>query len=146
MVFQRWWVLKSKLFAQESTCSKEILISTSLNHLWFSVVGVIKVDYLDFPCENFEILCELDAGIIACNFLLFGFFLFFSDFFRSNSFIFEPKVEKMYMGVFSTQFVPLISILATKILEEQSCQLWKCWFLQTAEVVGSSWYQKNIDA
>ena len=24
--FQRWWVLKSKLFAQESTCSKEILI------------------------------------------------------------------------------------------------------------------------
>ena len=35
--FQRWWVLKSKLFAQESTCSKEILISPSLNHLWFSV-------------------------------------------------------------------------------------------------------------
>ena len=27
--FQRWWVLKSKLFAQESTCSKEILISTT---------------------------------------------------------------------------------------------------------------------
>ena len=31
--FQRWWVLKSKLFAQESTCSKESLIPTSLNHL-----------------------------------------------------------------------------------------------------------------
>ena len=31
--FQRWWALKSKHFAQESTCSKEILISTSLNHL-----------------------------------------------------------------------------------------------------------------
>ena len=31
--FQGWWVLKSKLFAQESTCSKEILILTSLNHL-----------------------------------------------------------------------------------------------------------------
>ena len=33
MEFQRWWVLKSKLFAQKSTCSKEILIPTTLNHL-----------------------------------------------------------------------------------------------------------------
>jgi hypothetical protein len=40
------------------------------------------------------------------------------DFFRSNSFIFEQKVEKIYMGVFSTHFVPLISILAPKIMEE----------------------------
>ena len=32
------------------------------------------------------------------------FFGFFSDFFRSNLFIFEPKVEKIYMGVFSTHF------------------------------------------
>ena len=31
--FQRWWVLKSKLFVQKSTCSKEILIPTTLNHL-----------------------------------------------------------------------------------------------------------------
>ena len=31
--FQRWWVLKRKLFAQKSTCSKEILIPTTLNHL-----------------------------------------------------------------------------------------------------------------
>ena len=68
VAFQGWWVLKSKLFAQESTCSKEILISTSLNHLWFSVDGVIKVDYLDFPCKKIEILCELDVGVIACNF------------------------------------------------------------------------------
>ena len=68
VAFQRWWVLKSKLFAQESTCSNEILIPTSLNHLWFSVVGVLKVDYLDFPCEIFEILCELDVGVIACIF------------------------------------------------------------------------------
>ena len=37
--FQRWWVLKSKLFAQESTCSKEILIPTTLNHL--SVKGLM---------------------------------------------------------------------------------------------------------
>ena len=37
------------------------------------------------------------------------------------------------MGVFSTQFVPLISIWATKILEEQNCQLLPLQFLQTAE-------------
>ena len=102
--FQRWWVLKSKLFAQESTCSKEILISTSLNHLWFSVVRVLKADYLDFPWEIFEIMCELDVGIIACNFYVFRKFSFFSNFFCSNSFIFEPKEEKIHMGVFSTQF------------------------------------------
>ena len=35
-----------------------------------------------------------------------NFFVFLTDFFRSNSFI-----EKMYMGVFSTNFFPLISIL-----------------------------------
>ena len=29
--FKRWWVLKSKFFAQESTCSMEILILTTLN-------------------------------------------------------------------------------------------------------------------
>ena len=68
VAFQRWWVLKSKLFDQESTCSKEILIPSTLNHLWFSVVGVLKVEYLDFPCEIFEILCELDVGVIACIF------------------------------------------------------------------------------
>ena len=32
-------------------------------------------------------------------------------------FIFEPKVEKIYLGVFSTHFVPLISILAPKIMK-----------------------------
>ena len=53
---------------QESTCSKEILIPSSLNYLWSSVVGVVKIDYLDFPCEIFGILCELDVRVIACNF------------------------------------------------------------------------------
>ena len=37
--FRRWWVLKSKVFAQKSTCSKEILIPTSLIPLWFSVAS-----------------------------------------------------------------------------------------------------------
>ena len=67
--FQRWLVLKSKLFAQESTYStREILILNSLNYLWSSLVGVLKVDYLDFLCEIFEILCELDVGVITCIF------------------------------------------------------------------------------
>jgi hypothetical protein len=47
------------------------LIPTTLNHLWFSVVGVIKVDYLKFTCEKIEILCELDVGMITCNFFRF---------------------------------------------------------------------------
>ena len=93
--FLRWWVLKGKHFAQESTCWEEILIPTTLNYLWHSVVGVVKVDYFDFLHEIFKIVCEINIGVIACNFYDFGFFLFFSDFFRSNLFIFEPKVEKM---------------------------------------------------
>ena len=57
-----------KIFAQESTCSKEILTPSALNYLWSSVVGVVKVDYFEFPSEIFEILCELDVRGIACNF------------------------------------------------------------------------------
>jgi hypothetical protein len=34
------------------------------------------------------------------------------------SFIFEPKVEKINIGVASTHFVPLILILAPKIMVE----------------------------
>ena len=33
-----------------------------------SVVGVVKVDYFDFPCEIFEILGELDVRVVACHF------------------------------------------------------------------------------
>ena len=82
----------------------------------YSVVGAVNVDYFHFPCEIFKIVCEIDIGVIACNFYVLGIFSFFSNFFRSNSFIFEPKVEKIDMGVFSTQFVPLISNLAPKIM------------------------------
>jgi hypothetical protein len=42
----------------------------------------------------------------------------FWNFLLSNSFIFEPKVEKIHMGFFSTHIVPLFSILAPKIMEE----------------------------
>ena len=34
----------------------------------YLVVGVVKVDYFDFPCEIFEILGELDVRVAACNF------------------------------------------------------------------------------
>ena len=63
----------------------------------------------------------------------FWFLEFFSDFFHSNSFIFEPKLEKIYIGVFSTHYVPLISILASKIMEEWNDQFYKLWLLQATE-------------
>ena len=101
VALQRCWVLKSKLFAQESTCSKEILVPTTFNHLWFLGVGVLKVDYLDFPCEIFEILCELDVGVkLPASFRFFNFFLFFYNFFRSNSFIFLTENRKNIHGCF----------------------------------------------
>ena len=85
---------------------------------------------LTFRVKYLKNLRELDDRLIACNFLVFGIFLFFSDFFRSNWFTFEPKVEKNYIGVFSTHFVPLISGLAPKIMEDWNSQLYKLWFLQ----------------
>jgi hypothetical protein len=42
------------------------------------------------------------------------FFRFFFNFFCSNSFIFEPKVEKICMGVFSTHFVPPLAVTVGK--------------------------------
>ena len=35
MEFWRWWILKCKIFAQESTCSKEIVSKQSCSELWF---------------------------------------------------------------------------------------------------------------
>jgi hypothetical protein len=74
----------------------------------------LKLIILIFHVKFLINYCELEVRIIACNFWGFGIFLFFYDFFRSNSFVFEPKVEKIDMGVFSIHFVPLISILAPK--------------------------------
>ena len=77
---------------------------------------------------------------------LLGFwnFFVFSNFFRSNLFIFEPKVEKIYRGVFSTHFVPLVSILASKIIEEWNNQFYKLWFLQATEAPHYSNSQNSI--
>ena len=77
----------------------------------------LKLIILIFHVKKLNNWCELDVGVISCNFQVFGIFSFFSNFFCSNLFIFEPKVENIYMGVFSTRFLPLISNLAPKILE-----------------------------
>ena len=82
---------------------------------------ILKLIILIFHVKQvFEILGELDVRVVACNFQVFGIFLFISDFFRLNSFIFEPKVEKKDMGVFSTQFQPQLSIMAPKIMAGQN--------------------------
>ena len=60
----------------------------------------LKLIILIFHEKNLNNQCELDVRVIPCNFQVFGIFSVFSNFFRSNSFIFEPKVEKIYMGVF----------------------------------------------
>ena len=54
----RKWVNSEQIF----------LIPTTSDYLWSSVVGVVKVDYFDFPCQIFEIMCELDVRVIAFNF------------------------------------------------------------------------------
>jgi hypothetical protein len=65
---------------------------------------------------------------LPATFRLLEFFRFFLIF-SAQTRLFLTKSRKNNMGVFSTQFVPLISILATKIflatkiLEEQNCQL-----------------------
>jgi hypothetical protein len=80
----------------------------------------------------------------ACNCYVFVIFSFVSKFFLSNSFISEPKVEKIHMGVFSIQFLPLILILAPKIKEEQNDQFKKkIWWLQTAE--DHKWSTTTLD-
>ena len=77
VAFQRWWVLKSKLFPQESTSSKEILIRTTLNHLWFSVVS-----------QNQSFLSWL-----SCSYIIFGAKFEFSG---------TNWVEKTPISIFST--------------------------------------------
>ena len=69
-------------------------------------------------------------GWLPATFGVLEFFCFFW-FFRSNSFIFEPEVEKTYVGVFFTHFVPLILIMAPKVMEEWNILLKK--ILQATE-------------
>jgi hypothetical protein len=60
---------------------------------------------------------------LPATFRFLDFFRFFLIFSAQTRFIFEQNLEKIYMGVFSTHFVPLISILAPKIMEELNNQL-----------------------
>ena len=82
--------------------------------------------------SNFKSPLEFDTvcAKISCSFVLSytssrvaNVVVSFYYFFHTNSFIFESKVEKKDMIVFSTHFVPLISILAPQILKEHNCQL-----------------------
>ena len=65
---------------------------------------------------------------------------------NSKAFVLEmsSKVEKNYMGVFSTHFVPLILILASKIMEDWNNQLYNLWFLQATEAPHQSNSQNSI--
>ena len=56
----------------------------------------LKLVILIFQVKKLNNQCELDVRVIACNFQGFVIFLFFSNFFRSNLFIFESKVKYMY--------------------------------------------------
>ena len=76
-----------------------------------------KLIILIFYVKKLNNKCELDVRVIACNFQVFGIFSFFSDFFRSNSFIVEPKVEKIY-GCFFQSFCATDLNFGKKIMEE----------------------------
>ena len=109
---------QASFLQKNQTLQNVFLISVTLSLSSLQKSEYLKLIILIFNVKNWKNQCELDVRVIACNFQVFGIFSFFSVFFRSNSFIFEPKVEKIYMGVFSTHFVPLISILAKRIMEE----------------------------
>ena len=110
------------------------LIQTTSNYLWASEVEVVKVDYFDFLYKIFEKLVWIRSQGNGLQLLDFWIFLFFSQFSRSCSFVFEPKVEKnIHSSVFSTHFMPLISMFVPKIMEEWNNQLKKLWFLQATE-------------
>ena len=89
----RLWRITMIYYHIEGICkwvNSEQIIPTASNYLWSSVVGVVKVDYFDFPCEIFEILCELDVWVLGFwNFSFISIFSFTSNFFLSNLFIFE---------------------------------------------------------
>ena len=57
-------------------------------------------------------------GSLPATFRFLEFFRFFFPIFSAQTCFFELKVEKkIYMGVFYTHFVPLISTLASKLME-----------------------------
>ena len=54
-----------------------------------------------------------------CPFELFRQIPIFSVQTRPNSFIFEPNIKKIIWGCFSAQFFPLISILKSKMIQDE---------------------------
>ena len=106
--FQRWWALKSKLFAKESTCWMEILIPTTLNYLWYSVVF-----FWFFPLKLVFFWTKSRKNIYGCYFhsicatdLKFG-------------------VKNNVRTTLKTLIFP--NYWGSKVV--QSSFLWACWFL-----------------
>ena len=54
MEFQRWWVLKSKIFAQESICSKDSSLNSADEWRIFEKeqTRTLKVDFYVKTCRN----------------------------------------------------------------------------------------------
>ena len=50
--FQRWWVLKCKIFSQESTRSKENVLKKSCNELWFVKKCLNRTFKVNFLCQK----------------------------------------------------------------------------------------------
>ena len=78
MEFQRWWVLKSKIFAQESTRSKEKEFKNSADELWFIKKYQNRTLKVDFLClklsESFQIKFSLKNINLGHQLLLKPFF------------------------------------------------------------------------
>ena len=77
--FQRWWVLKSKVFGQESTYSKEIVVFYEYNELWFVKKCQNHTFNVDFLCQKsmelFWIFFSLMNINLGDHFLLKSFYL-----------------------------------------------------------------------
>ena len=50
--FQRWWVLKSKIFSQESTYSREIFFKKSVDEFWFIKKCQNCTFKVNFQCQK----------------------------------------------------------------------------------------------
>ena len=64
----------------------------------------LKLIIMIFHVKKLKNQCELDVRVIACNFQVFEIFSFFSNFFHSNLFIYEPKVGKNVWVFFALNF------------------------------------------
>ena len=104
---------------------------------------------LIFHVKKLKKLVWIRCKVSCLQLLGFWNFFVFSDFFRSNSFIFEPKVEKKDMGSFFHSICAPDLNFGTKNIGRTKLSNLKTLIFANfwgPEVVGSSSHQKNIDA